>query len=154
MSSTDHSREPCPLVIVNDLGGAFVMGGLGGVIWHGIKGFRNSPSGERLAGAKLSIKTRAPVSGGNFGMWGGLFSGFDCAVKGVRKREDIWNGIIAGFFTGGTLAIRGGWRSIRNGAITCGILIGCIEGVGLLIQRANTQVPVAPAMPGDQPLTA
>lgn len=89
MSSTDHSREPCPLVILNDLGGAFVMGGLGGVIWHGVKGFRNSPSGERLAGAKLSIKTRAPVSGGNFGMWGGLFSGFDCAVKGVRKRGHL-----------------------------------------------------------------
>lgn len=31
---------------------------------------------------------RAPVLGGNFGVWGGLFSSFDCAVKGVRKKED------------------------------------------------------------------
>ena len=29
--------------------------------------------------------------GGNFGVWGGLFSTFDCAVKGVRKKEDPYN---------------------------------------------------------------
>jgi hypothetical protein len=45
------------------------------------------------------MKARAPVLGGNFGVWGGLFSTFDCAVKGVRKKEDPWNAIIAGFFT-------------------------------------------------------
>jgi hypothetical protein len=28
------------------------------------------------------MKARAPVLGGNFGVWGGLFSTFDCAVKG------------------------------------------------------------------------
>ena len=29
--------------------------------------------------------------GGNFGVWGGLFSTFDCAVKGIRKKEDPYN---------------------------------------------------------------
>ena len=24
-------------------------------------------------------------------MWGGLFSTFDCAVKGIRKKEDPYN---------------------------------------------------------------
>jgi len=38
-----------------------------------------------------AIKARAPVLGGNFGVWGGLFSTFDCAVKGVRKKEDPYN---------------------------------------------------------------
>lgn len=33
---------------------------------------------------------RAPVLGGNFGVWGGLFSTFDCAVKGIRKKEDAY----------------------------------------------------------------
>jgi import inner membrane translocase subunit TIM17 len=33
---------------------------------------------------------RAPVLGGNFGIWGGLFSSFDCAVKGVRQKEDAY----------------------------------------------------------------
>lgn len=39
----DHTRDPCPIVILNDFGGAFSMGVIGGTIWHGLKGFRNSP---------------------------------------------------------------------------------------------------------------
>ena len=67
------------------------MGGIGGAVWHGVKGFRNSPYGERRIGALTAIKARAPVLGGNFGVWGGLFSSFDCAVKGVRRKEDPYN---------------------------------------------------------------
>lgn len=108
---------------------------IGGTIWHGIKGFRNSPLGERRAGAISAIKMRAPVLGGNFGVWGGLFSTFDCAVKGVRKKEDPYNAIIAGFFTGGSLAIRGGYKAARNGAIGCAVLLAVIEGVGIAFQK-------------------
>lgn len=82
------------------------MGAIGGGIWHGIKGARNSPRGERLVGSLGAIKARAPVLGGNFGVWGGLFSSYDCAVKGYRQKEDPWNAITAGFMTGGTLAFR------------------------------------------------
>ena len=32
-----------PWVILNDFGGAFSMGAVGGGIWYGIKGARNSP---------------------------------------------------------------------------------------------------------------
>jgi mitochondrial import inner membrane translocase subunit TIM17 len=65
------------------------MGAIGGGIWHGVKGARNSPrvsshivpvvrvfepegfaQGERLVGAVSTIKARAPVTGGNFGVWG------------------------------------------------------------------------------------
>ena len=95
--SADHTRDPCPIVILNDFGGAFAMGVIGGCVWHGIKGFRNSPYGERSYGALSAIKARAPVVGGNFGVWGGLFSTFDCTVKAVRKREDAWNAVIADF---------------------------------------------------------
>lgn len=66
-----------------------------------------NPQGERLAGSLSAIKARAPVLGGNFGIWGGLFASFDCAVKGYRQKEDPWNAIIAGFCVGGTLAFRG-----------------------------------------------
>lgn len=113
-------------MILNDFGGAFSMGAIGGGIWHGIKGARNSPrvrcaefkanllvfltfehfQGERLIGSISAIKARAPVTGGNFGVWGGMFSTFDCAVKGWRQKEDAWNAIISGFMTGGCLAAR------------------------------------------------
>lgn len=62
--------------------------------------------GERFVGAISSMKARAPVTGGNFGIWGGMFSTFDCAVKGWRQKEDAWNAIISGFMTGGCLALR------------------------------------------------
>lgn len=39
----DHSRDPCPWVVLNDFGGAFAMGAIGGTVWHGVKGMRNSP---------------------------------------------------------------------------------------------------------------
>lgn len=68
-----------------------LLQGIGGAVWHGVKGFRNSPYGERRIGAITAIKARAPVLGGNFGVWGGLFSTFDCAVKGIRKKEDPYN---------------------------------------------------------------
>jgi mitochondrial import inner membrane translocase subunit TIM17 len=42
----------------------------------------DSPYGERRIGALTAMKARAPVLGGNFGVWGGLFSTYDCAVKG------------------------------------------------------------------------
>lgn len=140
--------------------------GIGGAVWHGVKGFRNSPYGERRIGAITAIKARAPVLGGNFGVWGGLFSTFDCAVKGVRKKEDPYNAswlpsaasakrssrsdtdvetVIAGFFTGGSLAIRGGMKAARNSAIGCAILLAVIEGVGIGIQRMmaeNTRLDV------------
>ncbi|KAF5507006.1 Mitochondrial import inner membrane translocase subunit tim17 [Colletotrichum aenigma] len=115
----DHTRDPCPWVILNDFGGAFAMGAIGGTLWHGIKGFRNSPYGERRIGAISAIKMRAPVLGGNFGVWGGLFS----------------NAILAGFCTGGSLAIRGGYKAARNGAIGCAVLLAVIEGVGIGFQK-------------------
>jgi hypothetical protein len=61
MAHADHTRDPwcvffvfesflpilttvcSPWVILNDFGGAFAMGAVGGGIWHGIKGARNSP---------------------------------------------------------------------------------------------------------------
>lgn len=126
------------------------MGAIGGTIWHGIKGWRNSPVGERRIGAITAIKMRAPVLGGNFGVWGGLFSTFDCAVKGIRKKEDPWNSITAGFFTGGALAIRGGYKATRNGAIACAVLLGVIEGVGIAFQRmmaGGTRLEMPPPPP-------
>ncbi|EON68120.1 hypothetical protein W97_07268 [Coniosporium apollinis CBS 100218] len=108
------------------------------------------PAANNLPTAVTAIKARAPVLGGNFGVWGGLFSTFDCAVKGIRKKEDPWNAIIAGFFTGGSLAVRGGARAVRNGAIGCAILLAVIEGVGIGFQRMmaeNTRLDMPPPPP-------
>lgn len=49
--------------------------------------------------------------------------------------DSRYNAIIAGFFTGGSLAIRGGYKAARNGAIGCAVLLAVIEGVGIGFQR-------------------
>lgn len=72
---------------------------------------------------------------GNFGIFGGLLSLFDCTVKGIRRREDAFNAIGAGFLTGGCLAARGGFRAMRNNAIGCAIFIAVMEGAGIGFQR-------------------
>jgi mitochondrial import inner membrane translocase subunit TIM17 len=41
----EYTREPCPWRILDDSGGAFIMGAIGGGIFHSIKGFRNAPIG-------------------------------------------------------------------------------------------------------------
>ena len=59
-----QERDPCPHRILDDIGGAFSMGAIGGGVWHSIKGARNSPRGERLLGSVTAIKARVPVLGG------------------------------------------------------------------------------------------
>jgi import inner membrane translocase subunit TIM17 len=47
----EHGREPCPDRILDDIGGAFGMGALGGGLWHLYRGLKNSPKGYKVAGA-------------------------------------------------------------------------------------------------------
>ncbi|KAF7360657.1 Mitochondrial import inner membrane translocase subunit TIM17 [Mycena venus] len=154
MAHADHTRDPCPWAIVSDFGSAFSMGAVGGGIWYGTKGFRNSPRGERFVGALSSVKARAPVVGENFGVFGGLLSAFDCAISGLRKKEDPWNAVASGFMTGGCLALRSGPKGTLQSAMACGILVGVFEGFGVLMGRvfSEGQRPQAPPLSESAPL--
>jgi len=138
---TDQGRDPCPYRILDDLGGAFAMGAAGGTVWNGVRGFRHSPKGERLLGAVTAVKARAPVLGGNFAVWGGLFSCFDCSLAAVRKKEDPWNAIVSGALTGGVLAARGGTKAVAKNAAIGGALLALIEGLGIFISNQFAPAP-------------
>lgn len=99
-----------------------------------------------MTGAVSAMKARAPVLGGNFAVWGGLFSTFDCGLKGIRQKEDPWNSIISGGLTGGVLAARGGVKAAAVSAVVGGALLALIEGVGIGISRmtADQNKPVMP----------
>jgi len=137
----DQGRDPCPYRILDDIGGAFTMGAGGGAVWHAVKGFRNSPRGERILGMTTAVKARAPVLGGNFAVWGGLFSSFDCTLVAIRKKEDPWNSILSGAITGGVLAARGGRRSIVKNFVIGGALLALIEGLGIFISNRLAVLP-------------
>ncbi|KAF9606672.1 hypothetical protein IFM89_027716 [Coptis chinensis] len=83
---TENSREPCPDRILDDLGGAFSMGCVGGSVFHFIKGAKNSPLGDRLSGGFQTARMSAPLTatGGFLQMRQGLkVSGKSAVVGGV-----------------------------------------------------------------------
>ncbi|XP_065178522.1 probable mitochondrial import inner membrane translocase subunit Tim17 1 [Sycon ciliatum] len=141
-------REPCPYRIVDDAGGAFAMGTIGGSMFSAIKGFRNAPQGKKLSGGLKSVKARAPVYGGNFAAWGTIFSTCDCTLSGIRRKEDMLNPILSGGITGAVLAVRSGRGAMARNFVVGAVLLSVIEGVSLFIQHmaARNMKPVQPQL--------
>jgi import inner membrane translocase subunit TIM17 len=142
--SAEGEREPCPFRIFEDMGGGFLLGSVGGAVWHFVKGYRNAPRQARWSGALTAARMRAPILGGNFGVWGGLFSVFDCSLAHFRKTEDAWNAILAGGLTGGTLAARAGGKAIVRNAAGGVVILALIEGVMMLVNKFITKVSMGP----------
>lgn len=128
-------REPCPWRIVDDVGGAFSMGAVGGGVFHTIKGALNAPTNSRLIGSLNAMAARGPVLGGQFAVWGGLFACCDCSLTSLRQKEDPWNSIMSGAATGGILAARAGPKAVTQAAVVGGVLLALIEGAGIMITK-------------------
>uniref|UniRef100_A0A8C5PE71 Translocase of inner mitochondrial membrane 17B n=1 Tax=Leptobrachium leishanense TaxID=445787 RepID=A0A8C5PE71_9ANUR len=135
------SKGISPWRIVDDCGGAFTMGLIGGGVFQAIKGFRNAPMGinYRLRGSMNAVRIRAPQIGGSFAVWGGLFSTIDCGLVRIRGKEDPWNSITSGALTGAVLASRSGPLAMAGSALMGGVLLALIEGVGILLTRYTAQ---------------
>ena len=103
-----------------------------------------APAGARLAGSLSAVQARAPVLGGQFAVWGGLFACCDCTLTAVRQKEDPWNSIVSGAATGGVLAARAGPRAMASAAIVGGVLLALIEGMGIMFTKMT-----APPSPDD-----
>jgi import inner membrane translocase subunit TIM17 len=97
-----------PWRIIDDCGGAFTMGLIGGALFNGVSGARHAPAGfsRRALGGLVRLKERAPVLGGQFAAWGLCFSTFDCSFAYIRQKEDPWNSIMSGAAAGAVMAAR------------------------------------------------
>ncbi|KAM7275586.1 hypothetical protein ACFE04_017452 [Oxalis oulophora] len=146
MGTPETSREPCPDRILDDVGGAFGMGAVGGSAFHFLKGVYNSPQGTRLIGGTQAVRMNAPRVGGSFAVWGGLFSAFDCSMVYVRQKEDPWNSIMAGAATGGFLAMRQGLGAASRSAAFGGVLLALIEGAGIMLNKVLSVPQEMPMM--------
>lgn len=151
MATPDTSREPCPDRILDDVGGAFGMGAIGGSAFHFLKGIYNSPKGERFLGGTQAVRMNAPRVGGSFAVWGGLFSTFDCSLVYLRQKEDPWNSILSGAATGGLLQMRQGVRAASRSALAGGVLLALIEGAGIMLNKFMAQQQNAMMMNGGLP---
>ncbi|CAN0901467.1 Mitochondrial import inner membrane translocase subunit TIM17-2 [Linum grandiflorum] len=131
-------RGPCPDRILDDLGGAFCLGAVGGSAFHFIKGAYNSPAGRaRLTGGTQAVLMNSPRLAGSFAVWGGLFSAFDCTMVYLRRKEDPWNSIFAGAATGWVLAMRQGLGASARSAALGGFLMAPIEGAGIMLGKVT-----------------
>ena len=130
-----------PWRIVDDSGGAFTMGLIGGSLFNGINGARHAPSGwsRRAIGGLTRMKERAPVLGGQFAAWGLCFSTFDCTFAHLRQKEDPLNSIMSGAAAGAVMAARNGPKHMLGSAIVGGVLLGLIEGMGILLNRMMSE---------------
>lgn len=151
MGTPETSREPCPDRILDDIGGAFGMGAVGGSAFHFIKGIYNSPKGERLIGGSQAVRMNAPRIGGSFAVWGGLFSTFDCTMVYLRQKEDPWNSIMAGAATGGFLQMRQGLGAASRSAMFGGVLLALIEGAGIMLNKVLSAPQNMPIMVEEPP---
>jgi mitochondrial import inner membrane translocase subunit TIM17 len=93
----------------------------------------NAPRRQRIMGGLMHVRNRAPFLGGSFAMWGGVFSSIDCLLIYYRQKDDPWNAVAAGFFTGGILAIRGGLSVAFKNAFIGGVILLLIEGVSTIV---------------------
>ncbi|OAL51117.1 mitochondrial import inner membrane translocase, subunit Tim17/22 [Pyrenochaeta sp. DS3sAY3a] len=59
---------------------------------------------------------RSSVSSGkNFAKVGAIFSGTECAIEGLRAKNDLYNGVAGGCLTGGILARNAGPQAVAIG---------------------------------------
>lgn len=79
---------------------------------------------------------------GQFAVWGGLFSTFDCSLVAIRGKEDAWNAISAGAMTGGVLAARG---EHSDGAAHW-LLVVALVHARLLRTPFSTRILVSPRL--------
>lgn len=146
-----YLREPCPWRILEDCGGAFVMGAVGGAVWHGVKGYRNGPSGQKLRESLQAIKLRSPTTAGSFAVWGGMFATIDCTLTHLRGKEDSINSVASGALTGGLLSARMGVKVAAKSAFMGGVILACIEGFTIMMNRfaLDNSKPMMPELPSD-----
>lgn len=87
----------------------------------------------------VNVFKRAPRTAVNFAIWGATFSILDCTFLAVRRKEDVWNPIMAGTVVGATLPMRRGKRAMVWGAVGGFVVLSMMEAVMVWLQ--NRQVP-------------
>lgn len=53
----------------------------------------------------------------NFGKFGGLRSGIECGIEGLRAKNDLVNSMTAGCLTGAILAKNAGPQAVAEGCV-------------------------------------
>lgn len=125
----------CPHRIIDDLGSGFGLGLLIGSMINFVKGVYSSPAKERIWGGLMLAKRRAPITGGNFAAWMGLFGFWQCSLLYLTGKDTHTNQILAGAITGGMVNLRGGWKYAQRGFFSGAVFIGVFNLIEILTSK-------------------
>lgn len=82
---------------------------------NGAPALTSLPVKEQLRQGFKEMGRASWSSAKNFGYIGGVFAGTECAIEGLRAKNDLYNGVAAGCATGGWLARGGGPQAAAIG---------------------------------------
>ena len=78
-------------------------------------GISDLPLKQQLKHGLRDMYRSSISSGKNFAKVGAIFSGTECAIEGLRAKNDLWNGVAGGCLTGGVLARNAGPQAAAVG---------------------------------------
>ncbi|CDS04811.1 mitochondrial import inner membrane translocase, subunit Tim17/22 [Lichtheimia hyalospora FSU 10163] len=115
--------ESCPVKTAMAGGAGFVMGGAFGLFMSSFEFSGPSMRPELLEqSTKVQMKavlkdmgTRSYSMAKNFAVVGAIYSGTECCIESYRAKNDLYNSVAAGCFTGGALAARAGPQAAAFG---------------------------------------
>ena len=136
------NQIPFPGKLFYDLGDSFLTGCSMGGLWYFLKGMYIGPPKGRIKSGLQLLRQRATSLGGSFATWSLFYSASYCAASFLRKKEDCYNGIIAGFSTGFILSFRSGMKNAIKGGISGGLFLTAIESVVMLAQQYQRKLQI------------
>ncbi|KAG9200000.1 Mitochondrial import inner membrane translocase subunit tim22 [Epicoccum nigrum] len=80
-------------------------------------GISDLPLKQQLKHGLRDMYRSSVSSGKNFAKVGAIFSGTECAIEGLRAKNDLYNGVAGGCITGGVLARNAGPQAVAVGCL-------------------------------------
>lgn len=85
------------------------------------------PMKQQLKAGLRDMYRSSVSSGKNFAKVGAIFSGTECAIEGLRAKNDLWNGVAGGCITGGVLARNAGPQAVAVGCAGFAVFSAAID---------------------------
>ncbi|KAI8872392.1 mitochondrial import inner membrane translocase, subunit Tim17/22 [Ramicandelaber brevisporus] len=118
--------ESCPFKTVASGTLGFGFGALFGLVLAGIETNSaatvdtNAPMKAQIRQTLKDMAARSKSNAKGFAMVGAIYSGSECVIESYRAKNDIYNSVSAGCFTGAVLARKGGPQAAALGCVGFG----------------------------------
>ncbi|KXS16894.1 mitochondrial import inner membrane translocase, subunit Tim17/22 [Gonapodya prolifera JEL478] len=113
-------QESCVFKSVLSGGIGFLAGGVFGMFmasidWNANEEYLRMTTRQQLRQTMRDMGTRSYSTAKNLAVVGTIYSASECVIEGYRAKNDVYNSISAGCFTGGALAARAGPQAALAG---------------------------------------